>query len=78
MREGVWGVLESTATAHYARRLDYVHDRQGPGRDGILDFEKYDATTHTLTSNSTYEIRDEDALATAERKGLRRGSLNCR
>jgi len=49
---------------------------KGPGRHGILDFETYDATTHTLTFNSTYEIREKTLWQLLSEKGLRVGSLN--
>jgi hypothetical protein len=76
MREGVWGVLESTQPPITPAAWTTFMTGKGPGRHGILDFETYDATTHTLTFNSTYEIREKTLWQLLSEKGLRVGSLN--
>jgi len=76
MTDGVWGVLESTQPPITPAAWTTFMTGKGPGRHGILDFETYDATTHTLTFNSTYEIREKTLWQLLSEKGLRVGSLN--
>ena len=73
---GVSGVLESTQPPITPAAWTTFMTGKGPGRHGILDFETYDATTHTLTFNSTYEIREKTLWQLLSEKGLRVGSLN--
>ncbi|MBP7746784.1 MAG: alkaline phosphatase family protein [Phycisphaerae bacterium] len=74
--DGVWGVLESTQPPITPAAWTTFMTGKGPGRHGILDFETYDATTHTLTFNSTYEIREKTLWQLLSEKGLRVGSIN--
>ncbi len=76
MTEGVWGVLESTQPPITPAAWTTFMTGKGPGRHGILDFETYDAATHTLTFNSTYEIREKTLWQLLSEKGLRVGSIN--
>ena len=76
MRTGVAGVLNSTQPPITPAAWTTFMTGKGPGRHGILDFETYDATTHTLTFNSTYEIREKTLWQLLSEKGLRVGSIN--
>jgi predicted AlkP superfamily phosphohydrolase/phosphomutase len=74
--QGVWGVLSSTQPPITPAAWTTFMTGKGPGRHGILDFETYDATTHTLTFNSTYEIREKTLWQLLSEKGLRVGSIS--
>lgn len=76
MEAGVRGVLNSTQPPITPAAWTTFMTGKGPGRHGILDFETYDATTHTLTFNSTYEIREKTLWQLLSEKGLRVGSIN--
>lgn len=76
MTEGVSGQLNSTQPPITPAAWTTFMTGKGPGRHGILDFETYDATTHTLTFNSTYEIREKTLWQLLSEKGLRVGSIN--
>jgi predicted AlkP superfamily phosphohydrolase/phosphomutase len=73
---GVRGILNSTQPPITPAAWTTFMTGKGPGRHGILDFETYDATTHTLTFNSTYEIREKTLWQLLSEKGLRVGSIN--
>jgi predicted AlkP superfamily phosphohydrolase/phosphomutase len=73
---GVSGILNSTQPPITPAAWTTFMTGKGPGRHGILDFETYDATTHTLTFNSTYEIREKTLWQLLSEKGLRVGSIN--
>ncbi len=73
---GVAGVLHSTRPPITPAAWTTFMTGKGPGRHGIVDFEKYDAETHTLTFNSTYEIREKTLWELLSEKGLRVGSIN--
>ena len=73
---GVAGVLYSTQPPITPAAWTTFMTGKGPGRHGILDFETYDALTHTLTFNSTYEIREKTLWQLLSEKGLRVGSIN--
>lgn len=76
MDNGVAGVLRSTQPPITPAAWTTFMTGKGPGQHGILDFETYDATTHTLTFNSTYEIREKTIWQLLSEKGLRVGSIN--
>jgi predicted AlkP superfamily phosphohydrolase/phosphomutase len=76
LEQGTAGVLRSTQPPITPAAWTTFMTGKGPGRHGILDFEKYDATTHTLTFNSTYEIREKTLWQHLSEKGLRVGSIN--
>ena len=50
--------------------MDDVHDGMGPGRHGVIDFERYDPTTNQLSFNSTFQIKGKDDLADSFGEGL--------
>ena len=74
--EGVAGVLHSTQPPITPAAWTTFMTGKGPGQHGILDFEKYDATKHELTFNSTYQIREKTIWELLSEKGLRVGSVN--
>ncbi len=76
MENGVWGVLNSTQPPITPAAWTTFMTGKGPGRHGILDFETYDPTTHCLTFNSTYEIREKTLWQLLSEKGLRVGSIS--
>jgi predicted AlkP superfamily phosphohydrolase/phosphomutase len=76
LREGVAGVLESTKPPITPAAWTTFMTGKGPGRHGIVDFEKYDVRTNTLTFNSTYEIQEKTLWELLSEKGLRVGSIN--
>ena len=73
---GVAGVLNSTKPPITPAAWTTFMTGKGPGRHGIVDFEKYDVHTHTLTFNSTFEIREKTLWELLSEKGLRVGSVN--
>ena len=76
IEKGVAGVLDSTQPPITPAAWTTFMTGKGPGRHGILDFETYDATTHSLTFNSTYKIREKTMWQLLSEKGLRVGSVN--
>jgi predicted AlkP superfamily phosphohydrolase/phosphomutase len=76
IRSGVAGVLMSTRPPITPAAWTTFMTGKGPGRHGILDFEKYDPRHHELTFNSTYEIREKTLWELLSEKGLRVGSIN--
>lgn len=76
VEQGAWGVLDSTRPPITPAAWTTFMTGKGPGQHGILDFETYDAATHRLTFNSTYEIREKTLWQLLSEKGLRVGSIN--
>ena len=76
MENGVSGVLESTKPPITPAAWTTFMTGKGPGRHGIVDFEKYDIESHTLTFNSTFEIREKTLWELLSEKGLKVGSIN--
>ncbi len=76
IESGVSGILHSTRPPITPAAWTTFMTGKGPGQHGILDFEKYEATTHTLTFNSTYEIREKTLWQLLSEKGQRVGSIN--
>ncbi len=73
---GVAGVLNSTKPPITPAAWTTFMTGKGPGLHGILDFETYNATEHSLSFNSTYEIREKTLWQLLSEKGLRVGSIN--
>lgn len=73
---GVSGVLRSTKPPITPAAWTTFMTGKGPGRHGILDFERYDAFAHHLSFNSTYEIREKTIWEILSDKGFRVGSIN--
>lgn len=76
INRGVAGTLLSTRPPITPAAWTTFMTGKGPGRHGILDFEKYDAFKHELTFNSTYEIREKTLWELLSEKGLRVGAIN--
>jgi predicted AlkP superfamily phosphohydrolase/phosphomutase len=76
IEEGAAGVLHSTKPPITPAAWTTFMTGKGPGRHGIVDFEKYHVHTHELTFNSTYEIREKTLWELLSDKGLRVGSIN--
>lgn len=73
---GVAGVLNSTKPPITPAAWTTFMTGKGPGRHGIIDFEKYEVASHTLAFNSTFEIREKTLWELLSEKGLRVGSVN--
>ncbi len=73
---GTSGILDSTKPPITPAAWTTFMTGKGPGRHGIVDFEKYDVRTNQLSFNSTYEIREKTIWEILSEKGFRVGSLN--
>ncbi|MEP0842071.1 MAG: alkaline phosphatase family protein [Phycisphaerae bacterium] len=73
---GTAGILESTKPPITPAAWTTFMTGKGPGRHGIVDFEKYDAKKNELSFNSTYEIREKTIWEILSEKGFRVGSIN--
>ncbi|MFQ5807407.1 MAG: alkaline phosphatase family protein [Phycisphaerae bacterium] len=76
IERGAAGVLHSTKPPITPAAWTTLMTGKGPGRHGIVDFEKYHVRTHELTFNSTFEIREKTLWELLSDKGLRVGSIN--
>jgi len=76
MEQGAAGVLHSTKPPITPAAWTTFMTGKGPGRHGIIDFETYHVKTHTLSFNSTFEIREKTLWELLSEKGLRVGSIN--
>lgn len=73
---GTAGILDSTKPPITPAAWTTFMTGKGPGRHGIVDFEKYDVRTNQLSFNSTYEIREKTIWEILSEKGFRVGSIN--
>ncbi len=73
---GTSGILDSTKPPITPAAWTTFMTGKGPGRHGIVDFEKYDVRTNQLSFNSTYEIREKTIWELLSEKGFRVGSIN--
>jgi len=48
----------------------------GPGKHGIIDFERYDPKSHTLSFNNTFELRQKTIWQTLSEHNLKVGSIH--
>ncbi len=76
IRTGTAGILDSTKPPITPAAWTTFMTGKGPGRHGIVDFEKYDVRTNQLSFNSTYEIREKTIWEILSEKGFRVGSIN--
>ncbi len=76
IRRGTAGVLQSTKPPMTPAAWTTFMTGKGPGRHGIIDFESYDVSTHTLSFNSTWEIREKTIWEHLSQQGLRVGSIH--
>ncbi|MBN1341836.1 MAG: alkaline phosphatase family protein [Phycisphaerae bacterium] len=73
---GTAGVLESTKPPITPAAWTTFMTGKGPGRHGIIDFEKYDVRTNTLEFNHTQAILEKTIWEILSEKGIRVGSIN--
>lgn len=76
IQTGTSGILDSTKPPITPAAWTTFMTGKGPGRHGIVDFEKYDVRTNQLSFNSTYEIREKTIWEILSEKGYRVGSIN--
>ena len=76
IKTGTAGILDSTKPPITPAAWTTFMTGKGPGRHGIVDFEKYDVRTGQLSFNSTYEIREKTFWEIFSEKGFRVGSIN--
>ena len=74
--QGTAGILYSTNPPITPAAWTTFMTGKGPGRHGIIDFEKYDARNNSLSFNSTFEIREKTIWEILSEKGFRVGSVN--
>lgn len=72
---GTSGILQSTTPPITPAAWTTFMTGKGPGRHGIVDFERYDVSTNRLSFNSTYEIRERTIWEILGEKGLKIGSV---
>lgn len=75
-QKGISGVLWSTKPPMTPAAWTTFMTGKGPGRHGIIDFERYDPQTGQLSFNSTFEIREKTIWEILSDKGLKVGSIN--
>ncbi len=73
---GASGILDSTKPPITPAAWTTFMTGKGPGRHGIVDFEKYDVFNNSLSFNSTFEIRVKTIWEILSDKGFRVGSIN--
>jgi len=76
IRNGASGVLYSTQPPITPAAWTTFMTGKGPGRHGIVDFERYDVRTGRLSFNSTIEIREKTIWEILSEKAFRVGSIN--
>lgn len=74
--QGTSGILRSTKPPITPAAWTTFMTGKGPGRHGIIDFEKYDVRTNRLSFNTTFEIREKTIWEILTEKGFRVGSIN--
>ncbi len=76
VENGVSGILESTKPPITPAAWTTFMTGKGPGRHGIIDFEKYDVRTNTLEFNHTEAIQEKTIWEILSEKGVLVGSIN--
>jgi len=74
--QGVSGTLWSTKPPMTPAAWTTFMTGKGPGKHGIIDFERYDPTTGKLAFNSTFQIREKTIWEILSSKGHKVGSIN--
>ncbi len=74
--QGAAGTLLSTKPPMTPAAWTTFMTGKGPGKHGIIDFERYDPTTGQLSFNSTFQIREKTIWEILSNKGLKVGSIN--
>lgn len=73
---GAAGTLLSTKPPMTPAAWTTFMTGKGPGKHGIIDFERYDPQTGQLSFNSTFQIREKTIWEILSSKGLKVGSIN--
>lgn len=76
VREGVAGTLLSTKPPMTPAAWTTFMTGKGPGKHGIIDFERYEPQTGQLSFNSTFQIREKTIWEILSDKGRKVGSIN--
>jgi predicted AlkP superfamily phosphohydrolase/phosphomutase len=76
IKTGTSGILDSTKPPITPAAWTTFMTGKGPGRHGIVDFEKYDIASNRLTFNSTFEIREKTIWDILSEKRFRVGSIS--
>ncbi len=76
VHEGVAGTLLSTKPPMTPAAWTTFMTGKGPGKHGIIDFERYEPRTGHLSFNSTFQIREKTIWEILSSKGYRVGSIN--
>jgi predicted AlkP superfamily phosphohydrolase/phosphomutase len=76
VRDGTSGILYSTQPPITPAAWTTFMTGKGPGRHGIVDFERYDVSTGKLAFNSTYEIRERTIWQILGEKGFKVGAIH--
>jgi predicted AlkP superfamily phosphohydrolase/phosphomutase len=75
-QQGVAGTLVSTKPPMTPAAWTTFMTGKGPGKHGIIDFERYDPWTGQISFNSTFQIREKTIWEILSTKGLKVGSIN--
>ena len=73
---GASGILRSTRPPITPAAWTTFMTGKGPGRHGVLDFERYDPETNTLSFNSTIQIQEKTIWQILSENDLRCGSIH--
>lgn len=76
LARGTAGVLESTRPPITPAAWTTFMTGKGPGRHGIIDFERYDVRNNRLEFNHTEAILERTIWEILSEKGVRVGSIN--
>jgi predicted AlkP superfamily phosphohydrolase/phosphomutase len=73
---GTSGILNSTKPPITPAAWTTFMTGMGPGRHGVIDFERYDPMTNQLSFNSTFQIKEKTIWQILSEKDFRVGSLH--
>jgi len=73
---GASGILNSTQPPITPAAWTTFMTGMGPGRHGIIDFERYDPVNNRLTFNNTFELRHKTLWQMLSESGFRVGSIH--
>lgn len=73
---GAGGVLRSTKPPITPAAWTTLMTGKGPGRHGVIDFERYDPETNTLSFNSTIQIKEKTIWQILTENNLTCGTIH--
>jgi predicted AlkP superfamily phosphohydrolase/phosphomutase len=73
---GASGILNSTKPPITPAAWTTFMTGMGPGRHGVIDFERYDPATNTLAFNSMFQIQEKTIWQILSEKNYKVGSLH--